>query len=101
MTDLIFAMDILITFQVAFIVPNSLTNDMYERAPIKIAKNYMALPSLSSFSVGWFWLDVLTITPWDQLGCSSVRFLRILRLLRMVRLLRVLKILSRWYTRLG
>jgi hypothetical protein len=101
--DCVFFIDIFVTFNVAFAVSHTLTSDIYERAPLKIARNYMAFPFSNGFTAGWFWADMVTIIPWDHIstGLFSVRLIRILRLLRMFRLVRVIKLLERWHARCG
>jgi len=92
----VFVLDIFVTFQVAFSAPRAGTRELYEKAPIKIAKHYMAIPH------GWFWMDIVTVLPLEKLGnLKSIRVIRILRLVRMMRLTRMMKLAARWHSRLG
>eukprot|EP00928_Gymnodinium_smaydae_P070764 TRINITY_DN54536_c0_g1_i1.p1 TRINITY_DN54536_c0_g1~~TRINITY_DN54536_c0_g1_i1.p1 ORF type:complete len:715 (-),score=108.32 TRINITY_DN54536_c0_g1_i1:117-2261(-) len=105
--DYIFTLDILITFNVAFTVKdnNRSTMDMYEKRPLFIARQYMAVPFSDNLAAGWFWPDVITVIPWESLpvvrNMSSLRLIRVLRLVRMLRLVRVIKLFKRWQTHSG
>jgi len=107
--DAIFTLDIALTFNVAFHkeATGSSSREVYERSPVEIAKRYMAWPFSNNMQAGWFWPDVLTVVPWDQvpfhvgINSDSIRIIRVLRLVRMLRLVRVLKLFKRWHTRSG
>jgi len=101
--DTIFAVDIVVTFNVAYSVVHSMSKDSYERAPLKIAKQYMAFPFSQNFTAGWFWPDVLTVIPWEMFYAEGepLHLIRILRLIRMFRLIRVVKLFNRWHTHFG
>jgi len=92
----VFVLDMFLTFMVAFPVSRGLSTNMYERAPIKILKNYMAVP------FGWFWMDLLTITPWHLLtGSDSTDMIRCCRIVCIMRLVRLMKLAGRWHSRVG
>jgi len=107
--DAVFACDILLTFNVAYTVNTPMSRDSYERAPLKIARNYMAMPFSNRLTSGWFWPDTLTVMPWEVVLPSndvadegkSLRLVRVLRLVRMFRLVRVIKLFKRWHTHFG
>lgn len=91
---LIFLCDIV----VQFFLPTSLggVSGNFERRHSVLAKNYM--------SSGWFFIDVITVVPWDIMVWQRVldtktkatKLLRILRLLKLVKVLRASRILQRW-----
>jgi len=103
--DLIFCVDMIFNFNVAYTTSDSGAHAAYERSPIKIAKNYMAVPFSNNLQSGWFWPDLLTVIPWEVLGSvnglKTVRLVRVLRLIRMLRLVRVMKLFRRWHTHTG
>lgn len=124
--DVIFAIDIILTFNVAYPITNPLAKDFYEKAPCKIAKQYMAVPFTDKFRAGWFWPDLATILPWELLHkvyqkifrkvvgkqggtvpgddasyINEIRLVRVLRLVRMFRLVRVVKLVKRWRSQIG
>jgi len=76
--------------------------DMFERAPIKIARRYMAFPFSDNGGAGWFWWDTLTVVPWDMFAKSKdLILLRMVRLSRMFRLVRVIKLFAKWQMHFG
>mmetsp|Transcript_95100 Transcript_95100/g.182821 ORF Transcript_95100/g.182821 Transcript_95100/m.182821 type:complete len:675 (+) Transcript_95100:73-2097(+) len=116
--DIIFGIDIVLTFNVAYPITNPLAKDFYERAPCKIARQYMAFPFTDKFRAGWFWPDLATVFPWSEVhkyllkgrGASvkedssvlnEIRLVRVLRLIRMFRLVRVVKLVKRWRSQIG
>lgn len=103
--DITFSCDIMLTFNVAYAVTAATHADSYEKAPLKIARYYMAVPLSDDLKAGWFWLDTLTVMPWEVLMANSegksVRLVRVLRLVRMMRLVRVIKLFKRWQIHLG
>jgi len=100
--DLIFIADIVITFNVAYSVMSMTNRDMFERAPLKIVRHYMAFPFSDNCTAGWFWPDVLTVIPWNVVyHAEGIRLVRILRLARMFRLIRIIRLLKKWHTHFG
>eukprot|EP00930_Biecheleria_cincta_P082927 TRINITY_DN72561_c0_g1_i1.p1 TRINITY_DN72561_c0_g1~~TRINITY_DN72561_c0_g1_i1.p1 ORF type:complete len:690 (-),score=97.02 TRINITY_DN72561_c0_g1_i1:226-2295(-) len=103
--DCIFALDILVTFNVAYHRTSSMSFDSYERRPLEIARHYMAIPFTENMTAGWFWPDVFTVIPFELFtsadSLKSVRVVRVLRLVRMLRLVRVVKLFKRWHTHFG
>jgi len=107
--DGIFAFDIVLTFNVAYGVQSTLTANAYEVAPMRIAANYMAMPFSDGMKAGWFWPDVLTVIPCEEISrkvgggetMKSLSVFRVLRLIRMLRLVRVVKLFKRWHTHFG
>lgn len=117
-TDVVFSIDIVLTFNVAIPITSATSKDFYEKSPIKIAQYYMAFPFTDKFKAGWFWPDLVTVFPWEQLSnflrkgkrydelaeeelVNEVRLVRILRLVRMFRLVRVVKLVKRWRSQTG
>lgn len=103
--DVIFTVDIIVNFNVAYTLPNAHSSETYQRAPLKIARHYMSVPFSENLTAGWFWPDVLTVFPWEVVtsdtSVHSMRLVRVLRLVRMLRLVRVIKLFRRWHTHLG
>jgi len=103
--DLIFTIDILLTFNIAYVPYDHNVADHYERSPVKIARHYTAVPFSDNGFAGWFWPDVLTVVPWDVVTSSEagseLKSFRVLRLVRMLRLVRVVKLFKRLHTKVG
>jgi len=109
--DLIFTVDIVLTFNVAIVVEEkgAANVEVFERRPAKISGQYMAFPFSDNAKAGWFWPDLLTVMPWDVIAkmgvlgidASNMKLIRVLRLLRMLRLVRVVKLFKRWHIRSG
>lgn len=107
--DLIFMIDIVLNFNVAFACNDSSAHVVYVKDPLRIARNYMAIPFSNGMKAGWFWPDVITVIPWEEMHLpgqegqemESVRLVRVLRLVRMLRLVRVIKLFKRWHTYFG
>lgn len=104
----VFGLDILLTFNVAYPANDSSARTVYQHDPVLIAANYMAVPLSKNFTAGWFWLDLITVIPWDILlahfsaeNLETVRLVRVLRMVRMLRLIRVMKLFKRWHTSFG
>lgn len=71
----IFIVDILVTFNVAYEVRCGASLELYERAPLKIAANYMAWPFSDGMRAGWFWPDLFTCLPWGWISDQMVIWL--------------------------
>jgi len=100
--DWVFIIDIFLTFFVAYGVTSVSNRDMFERAPLKIARHYMTVPFSDNLTAGWFWPDVITVLPWDRLSSAKdFRLIRVMRLLRLFRLIRVVKLFKRFHTHFG
>lgn len=103
--DIMFVTDIVLTFNVAYGVTTEGNRDMFERAPLKIARHYMAFPFSDKGSAGWFWWDILTVFPWEEFSAYheswDFRLVRVMRLMRMFRLVRVVKMLTKWHMHFG
>lgn len=92
----------ILTFQLAYPVSSAVAKDSYEKAPIKIMQRYMAFPLSDNMDAGWFWVDMVTLIPWQMLFSGAhMQLLRILRLIRMFRLVRVVKLFNRWHAHFG
>ncbi|GAX74589.1 hypothetical protein CEUSTIGMA_g2037.t1 [Chlamydomonas eustigma] len=77
----IFMLDILLNFRTAY--PNADGDLVHNHR--KIAIHYMA---------GWFWLDLVSSLPWDNiLNSPQFALLKVLRLLRLLRILRFLTLM--------
>ena len=89
-TDLLFAMDIMISFNTVYSDP---ITEIVITDRRKIAINYCKM---------WFWIDLVSTVPFDSFlklflhssssGLSALRLVKIIRLARMLKLLRVLKL---------
>lgn len=103
----IFVVDIILNFNMAYENPLcSSEMDLYVREPLRVARNYMAVPLSDKLRAGWFWPDSITVIPWEHapfLPSSGqwTRLVRVLKLARMFRLVRVLKLFNRWHTHFG
>lgn len=101
----IFCVDMIFNFNLAYVSTCNNARGTYERRPMRIASQYMALPFSQNFEAGWFWPDILTLIPWDVLsrkrGMRSLRMVRVLRLVRMFRLVRVIKLFRRLHLFVG
>lgn len=115
----LFAIDIVLTFNVAMYQSNPMAKDTFLRDPLQIAQYYTSWPLSDSLKAGWFWPDLVTVIPWEQVNQMyqsaiaqgkdgrkahvgvQVRLVRILRLVRMFRLVRVIKLVKRWHTSSG
>eukprot|EP00927_Polykrikos_kofoidii_P060565 TRINITY_DN55509_c0_g1_i1.p1 TRINITY_DN55509_c0_g1~~TRINITY_DN55509_c0_g1_i1.p1 ORF type:complete len:723 (-),score=104.76 TRINITY_DN55509_c0_g1_i1:118-2190(-) len=101
--DCIFVIDIVLTFNVAYVVSGAAgiaqALDPYERRPLAIARYYMSFPFTDGMRAGWFWPDLCTVIPWEDMTSAekmrSVRIVRVFRLVRMLRLVRVIKFFKR------
>ena len=98
----VIAIIFLIDIVVQFFLPTPVGDQgLYERLHWNLAKNYIM--------GGWFFLDVLTIVPWDIMvwvgilnsGTKSMKLLRILRLVKLVKVLKASRIIQRWDNRFG
>jgi len=92
--DLFFLVDIIFTFFIPFRDPDT---NVWVTDHKKIAIRYLK---------GWFWIDLLSILPFDILGVvldsdsvqtlKALRLIRLLRLIKLLRLLRTSRIMARW-----
>lgn len=91
--NIIFVFDIILSFNTAL---TSSSGQDYNRK--HIAKSYMKF---------WFWIDVLSVIPFDEIFSSLtntngvkatklIKFIRLIRLIRLVRLLKLDQILGRY-----
>lgn len=107
-TDFIFLTDMILQFNLAYTNVNpQATGGAWEVRPSRIALRYMAFPCSQSMEAGWFWPDLFTLIPWDNLlwlldiRSGTMGLIRLLRFLRVLRLVRVLKLFNKWHTRAG
>jgi len=104
--DFIFTLDLCLQFFIATVNPSSMNaRALYEKQPLKIVARYCSFPLSQGGIAGWFWIDLLSISPvvvdLETHGRYMRQSLCSVRLLRMLRLLRVMRLLDRWNVEFG
>lgn len=85
--DLCFAIDLGLNFNLGFFAKGSKMVLVTDRAEIRI-----------KYFKGFFWVDFLSILPFEALSSSMIAFklLRLLRLAKLTKIVRSMKIIQRW-----
>ena len=100
--DSIFLADMVLQFMLIYHVPaNGSEAARWEDNPRKIARHYLCT---------WFFLDLISILPFDILSIvvgealaklKIVRLFRLMRLIKLIRLIRASRMFKRWETRMA
>lgn len=90
--DVLFLLDLLINWRLAFFSSSSRQLLIIDRATIR--KRYMS---------SWFWIDLISIMPLELINSDLqiLKLLRLLRLLKLAKLARVDGMIARWQITLG
>eukprot|EP00928_Gymnodinium_smaydae_P008383 TRINITY_DN13056_c0_g2_i1.p1 TRINITY_DN13056_c0_g2~~TRINITY_DN13056_c0_g2_i1.p1 ORF type:complete len:800 (+),score=156.66 TRINITY_DN13056_c0_g2_i1:90-2489(+) len=106
--DLIFTLDIFLHFFIAYPRQGKGLRAVWETDLCKIAARYCSIPFSRGGAGGWFWLDLLTVTPgWygalhgDGGVYNALLLLRVVRMFRLLRYKRIADIVERWHTQWG
>jgi hypothetical protein len=100
MVDVVFIFDMFLQFFLAYVDDQQGGLVIKDRSKIR-----------SRYLRGWFSIDLLSIIPFDFLGCvldlpviqrlKAVRVIRLMRLLKLMRVLRASRLFARWLTQIS